>query len=33
MIGDSMNQDSVDLNSFLYKEKILLSEIAKNFKL
>ncbi|MBU5288107.1 trehalase family glycosidase [Paraclostridium bifermentans] len=27
--GYSINQESVDLNSFLYKEKILLSKIAK----
>ncbi|WP_419743169.1 hypothetical protein [Paraclostridium dentum] len=34
--GYSLNQESVDLNSFLYKEKILLSKIAlrivKNMK-
>ncbi|EQK42700.1 trehalase family protein [[Clostridium] bifermentans ATCC 638] len=29
MIGHSINQEYVDLNSFLYKEKIILSEIAK----
>ncbi|EPZ62542.1 trehalase family protein [[Clostridium] sordellii ATCC 9714] len=29
VIGYTINQESVDLNSYLYKEKLILSKIAK----